>query len=149
MRRISNDLRAGAGDVRRGHEIFRKQCAICHKLFGEGESVGPDLTTANRKDRDYLLVSIVDPSAVIRKEYLSFILQTTDGRTLNGLLVEQSPGQITLLTAKNERIKIDRSKIESLEESRVSLMPENQLKELKPQEIRDLFRYLQSDSLPK
>ena len=149
MRRISNDLRAGEGDIRRGHEIFRKQCAICHKLFGEGESVGPDLTTANRKDRDYLLVSIVDPSAVIRKEYLNFLVQTTDGRTLNGLLVEQSPSQITLLTAKNERIKLDRAKIETLEESPVSLMPENQLKELKPQEIRDLFRYLQGDGLPK
>jgi hypothetical protein len=65
------------------------------------------------------------------------------------LLVEQSPGRITLLTAKNERIKIDRSRIESLEESRVSLMPENQLKELKPQEVRDLFRYLQTDGPPR
>lgn len=145
MRRISNDLRAGAGDLRRGHDLFRTHCATCHKLFGEGESVGPDLTAANRKDREYLLASIVDPSAVIRKEYLSYVVQTTDGRTLNGLLVEQSPGRITLLTAKNERIHVNRSNIESLEESRVSLMPENQLKELKPQEVRDLFRHLQSD----
>jgi putative heme-binding domain-containing protein len=43
--------------------LFRKHCATCHKLFDEGEAIGPDLTHANRKDRDYLLVSIVDPSA--------------------------------------------------------------------------------------
>jgi putative membrane-bound dehydrogenase-like protein len=146
IRRLNNDLRAGEGDLRRGHELYRKHCATCHKLFGEGDNVGPDLTTANRKDRDYLLVSIVDPSAVIRKEYVSFVVHTSDGRALNGLLVEQTPGRVTLLTAKNERIAIERAKIESLEESPVSLMPENQLKELKPQEIRDLFRYLQSDA---
>src|SRR5262249_1490479 len=106
VRRLNNDLRAGDGDPRRGREIFRKACANCHQLFGEGEKVGPDLTHANRKDRDALLVSIVDPSAVIRKEFVAHVVQTTDGRTLSGLLVEQTPGRVTLLTAKNERIGV-------------------------------------------
>jgi putative heme-binding domain-containing protein len=148
VRRLSNDLRAGAGDAAHGRELFRQHCATCHRLFGEGEQVGPDLTHANRKDRDYLLVSTVDPSAVIRKEYLSYTVRTTDGRVLTGLLVEQTPGAVTLLSAKNERTRIARGKIESLEESPVSLMPEDLLKGLKPQEVRDLFRYLQSDRPP-
>ena len=71
-----------------GASIYKKHCATCHRLFDEGIAVGPDLTHANRKDRDYLLVSIVDPSAVVRKEYLSYTVETTDGRLLNGLLVE-------------------------------------------------------------
>jgi putative membrane-bound dehydrogenase-like protein len=145
MRRLSNDLRAGSGHPSPGRELFRKHCGTCHKLYNEGESIGPDLTYANRKDRDYLLASIVDPSAVIRKEYLAYVVQTTDGRSLTGLIAEQTPAAVTLVDGKNQRTAIARGKIETMEESPVSLMPENLLKELKPQELRDLFSYLQSD----
>jgi putative membrane-bound dehydrogenase-like protein len=145
VRRLANDLRSADGNVQAGRELYRKHCASCHRLFGEGETVGPDLTHANRKDRDYLLVSIVDPSALIRKEYVSYVVQTTDGRVLTGLMAEQTPGSITLLSAKNERTTIARDKMESIQESPVSLMPEDLLRQLKPQELRDLFRYLQSE----
>jgi putative heme-binding domain-containing protein len=148
MRRLSNDLRAGSGGPSAGRALFRKHCAACHKLFGEGESLGPDLTHANRKDRDYLLASAVDPSAVIRKEYLAYNVQTTDGRLLTGLIAEQGPNAVTLLDARNQRTKVERDRIESLQESPVSLMPEGLLKGLQPQELRDLFSYLQTDQPP-
>jgi putative heme-binding domain-containing protein len=141
-------LRAGTGDARAGRELYRKHCAVCHRLFGEGETVGPDLTHANRKDRDSLLVGIVDPSALIRKEYVSYAVQTTDGRILTGLMAAQTPGSITLLAAKNERTTLSREKIESIQESPASLMPEDLLKPLKPKELRDLFSYLQSEQPP-
>ena len=108
IRRLNNDLRAGSGDALKGRELYRKQCATCHRLFGEGNQVGPDLTFANRKDRDYLLVSLIDPSAVIRKEFLSYVVQTTDGRLLTGLLVEQTPQHVVLVGATNERTAIPR-----------------------------------------
>jgi putative heme-binding domain-containing protein len=145
VRRLNNDLRAFPGNPAMGKELFGKRCAECHRLFGEGSPIGPDLTYANRKDRDYLLVSIVDPSAVIRKEYMSYIVQTVDGRVLTGLLGEQTPQSITLLGAKNERTTISRKAIESMRESAVSLMPENLLRDLKPDEVRHLFSYLQSE----
>jgi putative membrane-bound dehydrogenase-like protein len=148
IRRLSNDLRAGTGNLRAGQELYRKQCAVCHRLFGEGETVGPDLTHANRKDRDYLLVSIVDPGALIRKEYVSYVVQTRDGRVLTGLMVAQTPGNITLLDAKNQKTTLSRDRIESVQESPASLMPDNLLGQLKPQELRDLFRYLQSEQPP-
>ena len=106
MRRINNDLRAGHGDAAAGKTLFTKHCGTCHRLFGEGNQVGPELTHANRKNTDELLATIVSPSAVIRKEYLSFLVQTSDGRVLTGLLVEQTPGSVTLLDAKNERTTI-------------------------------------------
>jgi putative membrane-bound dehydrogenase-like protein len=145
VRRLNNDLRAGPGDGRHGRELFAKHCAACHRLFGEGGQIGPDLTHANRKDRDYLLVSIVDPSAVIRREYLAYQVQTTDGRLLTGVIAEQTAGSITLVDAKNERTILARDKIEELRELPASLMPENLLKDLKPEELRDLFAYLQAD----
>ena len=90
----------------------------------------------------------MDPSAVIRKEYLAYIVQTLDGRLLTGLIAEQNPGSITLVDAKNVRLTVARNKIDSIQESPVSLMPENLLKDLRPAEVRDLFGYLQSDKRP-
>ncbi|MGZ4971441.1 MAG: PVC-type heme-binding CxxCH protein [Limisphaerales bacterium] len=143
VRRFNNDLRAFPGDPARGHDLFVRTCGVCHQLFGEGTPVGPDLTHANRQDRDFLLVSIVDPSAVIRKEFLNYNVELKDGSVLSGLIVEQNPNSVTLAVAKNERTTINRSQILSLRESAVSLMPEGLLQPLKPQELRDLFSYLQ------
>ena len=94
VRRLNNDLRAGPGDSTRGRRLFLDRCANCHRLHGEGETIGPDLTFANRGDRDFLLVSLVDPGGVVRKEYQASQLATRDGRVLSGLIVEQSPEAI-------------------------------------------------------
>ena len=143
IRRISNDLRAAVGRPERGREIFKTNCATCHRLFGEGNRIGPDLTTANRKDRDFLLVSIVDPSVQIRKEFLAYVVTTDDGRVVTGLIGEQTASSITLVGPKNERTTIRRGEIEEIRESPQSLMPERLLDPLKPQQLRDLFSYLQ------
>ena len=143
IRRINNDLRAGTGDLEGGQRIFEKRCASCHQMFGSGKSIGPDLTKANRGDKDFLLVSIVDPSAQIRKEYLSYVILTVDGRIVSGLLAEESEGAVTILDKQNEKTVISRDDIEEMQVSPVSLMPENILKDLTPQETRDLMRYLE------
>jgi len=145
MRRLSNDLRAATGDVGSGRELFKKHCAICHQLFGEGNKVGPELTTANRQDQNFLLASLVDPSAVVRKEYMNFVVHTSSGQVFTGLIAEQTAATVTLLDAKNQRIEIARDDIEELGESTASLMPENLYKEFDPQQLRDLFAYLQSE----
>src|SRR5262249_1247514 len=119
----------------------------CHRLFDEGGTIGPDLTHANR-DRQQLLVSIVDPSAVIRKEYLASNVKTTDGRAFTGIVVEDRQGSIVLLTATNDRVRISREKIDTVEDSSVSLMPEGLLRDLKPQQLRDLFAYLERKEAP-
>jgi putative membrane-bound dehydrogenase-like protein len=91
VRRFNNDLRAAKGNPVDGRVTFNKHCGKCHRLFGEGKEIGPDLTYANRKDTQYLLVNIVDPSSTVRKEYTNYIVRTRNGRVLTGLLVEQSP----------------------------------------------------------
>ena len=103
IRRLSNDLRAGSGDLNRGRELFTKQCATCHRLFDDGHAVGPELTTANRGDQVFLLTSMVDPSAQVRKEFMRYNVLTDDGRIATGLLVEDTDAAVTLLTEKNER----------------------------------------------
>jgi putative heme-binding domain-containing protein len=145
VRRLNNDVRAGSGDFAAGREIYRQRCAGCHRLHGDGALVGPELQHANRRDRDYLLVSIVDPSSVIRKEYAAYTVQTVDGQVVTGLIVEQTLQQMTLVDSQGERRSIAMDRIDVMQESAISLMPENLLQDLAPQQLRDLFQFLQGD----
>jgi putative heme-binding domain-containing protein len=144
MRRLNNDLNAGTADPHRGRAIFFRVCGACHTMYGEGGRIGPDLTQANRADRDSLLASIVDPSAVIRQEFLAYEVETKDGRVLSGVIVSQTGGELTLGTSTGERVALPRSQIISLRESALSVMPEGLVKGWAPQELRDLFGFLQS-----
>lgn len=144
VRRLNNDLRAASGDPQPGRLLFEKHCANCHQLFGRGHSLGPDLTQANRQDRDFLLTSLVDPSSVIRAEYVSLLVHTVDGRVITGLPVESSGDGVTLLDTNRQRIHISVADIERQVQSPVSIMPADLYKQLSPQELRDLFAFLQS-----
>ncbi len=143
VRRLNNDLRAAPGNPEQGHQQFQKHCVACHRLFGEGNTIGPELTHANRQDRDFLLVSLVDPSVVVRKEYQAFIVHTHDGRVMTGQITEQTPETIAIRDAKGETIRVPRKDVEEIQESAASLMPEALYKELNPEQLRDLFSYLQ------
>jgi putative membrane-bound dehydrogenase-like protein len=145
VRRLNNDLRAGPGNKDQGRLLFRKHCAACHQLFGEGTKLGPDLTTANRTDRDFLLISLVDPSSVIRREYISLIVQTVDGRIESGLAVNRDDNGLTLVNSKAETRTFSQGEIEQVYESQTSHMPEELYRQLKPQDLRDLFAWLQSN----
>jgi putative heme-binding domain-containing protein len=144
MRRLNNDLRAAPGDVNAGIRVYNQVCARCHKLYGSGGDLGMDLTNSNRKDRNYLLTQIVDPSVYIRKEYMSYEARTNSGRAISGLMVEQDGASVTLMDADYRKTRIPRSDIAGLKESEVSIMPEGLLEKLTPQQLRDLFAYLQS-----
>ncbi len=115
----------------------------------EGEALGPDLTGAERRDLDFLLTSLVDPSSVIRKEYQPTTVATRDGRVLNGLIVEESDSALTLFDSNKEKTVIAREDIEEMKPSDVSIMPEGVLDPLTDMQVRDLFRYLQSSGPSK
>lgn len=130
-------------DLSNGRLLFKKTCQQCHKLFGEGNSIGPDLTGSNRANIDYILGNILDPSAEISRDFRMSIVTTTAGRVLTGLQVETTPARVTLQTA-TERVVLDRSDIDEINESPLSMMPEGQLNPLTKEEVRDLIGYLGS-----
>ena len=125
VRRLNNDLRAGPGDAKAGKPIFAKHCATCHKLHGEGVTIGPDLTHANRRDRDFLLVSLVDPSNVIRAEFVSYAAEMLDGRVVTGIVVAQTDAELTFANAKGEKTTVRQADISALRASPTSLMPDD------------------------
>jgi putative membrane-bound dehydrogenase-like protein len=142
--RIGKILKSGKGDMLAGKSVYKNTCAKCHKLFGQGGQVGPELTGYERTNAMYWLDNIVDPSAVIREEYVSFIIDTTDGRKLTGIVAAQDKTTVTLRDQEGRLTRIARTKIEEMAASPVSLMPEGQLKTLSEQQVRDLFAYLMS-----
>ena len=132
------------GNVARGKPIFKENCAVCHKLFGDGETIGPDLTGAERGNLDFLLTSLVDPSALVRKEYQAQTIALRDGRVLSGMIVDENDRSLTLIDSNRQKSVIPRDAVEDVKPSDLSLMPEGLLDKLGEPQIRDLFRYLQS-----
>ena len=134
-----------AGDRRIGREIFAKTCANCHRLFGAGTPIGPDLTGAQRTNIDYLLLNLIDPSASISKDFQMQVIEKADGRIITGLVIAESENAMTIQTA-NEKVVVPLNEIEHRVASGVSMMPEGLLQRLKPDEVRDLFAYLTGSS---
>ena len=137
-----------AGDPFEGEKAFKKVCAQCHKIYGEGADVGPDLTLNGRNDFRQLLSNVFDPSLVIGAGYRSYTVVTNGGRVVNGLLAEDSPQRIVLKVQGGKQEVISREDIDELKVSEISLMPEQLEKQLTRDEIIDLFAFLTLDKHP-
>lgn len=141
VRLTSREL--ASADLANGRVLFTKSCANCHTLFGVGAKVGPELTGAQRGNLEYLLENILNPSAVVGKDFRMSVVRTTDGRVLNGLVVSRDEQKMVLQTATELVTLAD----DEIEESRVtgkSAMPDGLLQNLSPDEVRDLIGYLMS-----
>ncbi|WP_153557446.1 PVC-type heme-binding CxxCH protein [Roseimaritima sediminicola] len=135
--------RLAAADLSNGRRLFEKSCASCHVLFGNGGNIGPDITGSNRANLDYLLDTIVDPNALVGKDYQMSVLLTVDGRVINGLVQKETDTALTVRTV-NDTVVIPKDDIESRELSASSLMPEQLLEALSTEQRRDLVAYLRS-----
>ena len=128
-------------DLKNGHDLYIKNCAICHTLFGRGGKIGPDLTGSDRRNLNYLLENILDPSASVAESYRSSIIQLDDGRVLTGVVVSESQRVIQLQT-QSDLLTIDLKTVEQRKLTKSSLMPEGLLNELSKQQVADLFGFL-------
>jgi putative heme-binding domain-containing protein len=142
--RIRAVIDDGNGSPYPGKKLFRETCGRCHTLFGDGGSIGPDLTPYRRDDVDSLLLGIISPSAEIREGFENMTIVTRDGRAWSGFTVDQDRQIVVIRGADGESVSIRQNEIETLEPAGSSLMPEGLLTPLGDQEIRDLFAYLRS-----
>lgn len=141
-------IREHQGDELNGEKVFKKVCGQCHKLYGEGVDVGPDITRNGRNDYQQLLSNVFDPSLVIGAGYRSYTVLTTDGRAINGLLVEESPQRVVLKVQGGKQEIVPRDDIDEFKVSEISLMPEQLEKQITLPEIADLFAYITLDRPP-
>jgi len=127
----------------KGREAYRKICSPCHTLHGEGVEIGPDLTGSNRRDLDYLLENVIDPSSMIGKDFQLWNLVAADGRVVSGLLETSTDKTVTIRT-QEASVTVPREEILDLSKSADSMMPEGLLDELDDQQFQNLIKYLRS-----
>jgi putative heme-binding domain-containing protein len=130
-----------------GAAVFARTCQQCHTLFGVGGRVGPELTGSNRADLDYLLANVLDPGALIGKDYLAHVVATADGRVLTGIVTAEDRDALTLVTP-NETLVLPKAEIEERRVSDSSMMPDDLWKSLSEHEIRSLVAYLAGGGPP-
>lgn len=139
----------GKRDFERGRQLFGQMgCASCHRYDNDGAAVGPDLTNvAGRFSIRDLLESIIEPSKEISDQYGAVMIRKKDGDTVVGRVGNLNGDNLMVLEnmfAPNDFTNVKREQIESIEPSKVSMMPEGLLNYYKEDEIQDLVAYLMS-----
>ena len=128
-------------DLPRGRALFQRTCGQCHKLYGEGGEIGPDITGSNRNSLDYLLTNMLDPNAEIPNDYRTTILHTKDNRVLVGV-IRRSEGQSVTIATPAEVVTVAKRDVAAIDPQDFSMMPEGLVLALKVDELRDLVAYL-------
>jgi putative membrane-bound dehydrogenase-like protein len=130
------------GDAKNGRDLFKKNCATCHRVAGVGTDVGPDIADTRTKTLEALLFDIIVPNAAIDANYVNYVVSTKDGRIMTGLLTAESASSITLLRAEGQKDVVLRKDIDEIASTGISLMPEGLEKNINVQEMADLLRFL-------
>jgi quinoprotein glucose dehydrogenase len=137
-------LVGGNNDV--GSKIFygktEVSCVRCHRIDGTGGEVGPDLSGIGlKRDRKYLMESIVHPNKEIAEGYTQVKVQTDDGVLHVGIVKKETDDYLVLLDADGKEIVLEQDSIEGVKPGQSS-MPADLIKQLSKKEVRDLVEFL-------
>ena len=130
-----------AGDAGRGHGLFLDLCAGCHRSGDSGGGSGPDLSRVGSWKAERVLHDIVDPNAEVDDEYLSYIVETTDGEVYTGLLAESTGGGVVLRVA-GDLIEVPAERVRDVRSDGLSTMPEGLAAGLEQADMADLLAFL-------
>jgi putative heme-binding domain-containing protein len=128
----------------KGEIVFQKSCGSCHKMYGNGGNIGPELTGSNRANLDYFLFNVLNPSGEIQDDYKLVVITTRDGRTYSGNVIAENDRQVSMRIVGKDVSKIKKSEIQSREVMPSSLMPVGILETIQENEVLDLVKYMQT-----
>ena len=132
------------GDAVAGRAVFAELCARCHRFGGEGTELGPDLTEISRKSAETLLNEVIDPNAAVETRFVSYTVETRDGRILNGILLDETDDRLTVREAGGRNTELGRSEIARIWTNGLSLMPEELESGMELQAMANLIAFLQT-----
>ena len=142
--RIASNKAVNEANVGHGKSVFGRTCGPCHKMYGEGGIIGPDLTGSNRANLDYLLFNILNPSGEIQNDYKMVVVTTRDGRTYTGNVASENERQVRMRVVGQDAVVLNKSDIQSREVTAVSMMPTGLLETLTDKEVVDMIAYLRT-----
>jgi len=140
--RIKGVLKSGTGDAVKGKLTFTTRCAVCHKLFNEGNVIGPELTGYDRGNLEFWMSNILTPSLEIREGFGAYLVELKNGQVLTGMMAAQDAKTISLRDVANQVTKINQTDIKTQTALPASLMPPGLLMGISDADLRDLFAYL-------
>jgi putative heme-binding domain-containing protein len=139
-----NDKNLAAANPIKGEKVFQTVCGSCHKMYGKGGNIGPELTGSNRANTDYILFNVLNPSGEIQDDYKLVVVITRDGRTYSGNVISENDRQLTMRIVGQDKVFINKSDIQSREVMPTSLMPVGLFDNMEEPEILDLMKYLKT-----
>jgi putative heme-binding domain-containing protein len=129
------------GDFERGRSLFfgeQLKCATCHRLRGEGATIGPDLSNLAARSPAAVLRDIRQPSASIHPDYVAYNVALKNGESLTGFVRSQDEHSLRMTAADGKEQIFARGDIEQLRPSNISLMPEGLEVAMTPREFLKL-----------
>lgn len=143
-RGMLNETAMRRADPAKGHDVFMRTCGPCHKMYGEGGTIGPELTGSNRANLEYLLFNVLNPNGEVPEAYRMTVITTRDGRTLSGNITAETDRQVTLRVVGRDAVTVRKADIQSRETTAVSMMPQGLFDTLEEREVIDLVRFLRT-----
>ena len=143
LKKLLTPDRLSNASAAEGRVLYTQLCATCHSLFGEGGKIGPEITGADRRNLDYLLENILDPSSTVPDAYRVSVVNLKDNRVLTGILLTLNERAITLQTL-TEKLIIEHKEIETITQSTLSMMPDGLLETVSESDLLNLTAYLMS-----
>ena len=137
-----------AGDAESGEELFHDEesnagCARCHTIGDQGGEVGPELTTvAGTRTPQFIVQSILEPSAVIASGFEPYLVETKDGQFLTGVLKKRDEVAVVLKTDQGEMLSIPVAEINEVVAQETSIMPGGFADDLTVQEFHDVLAFV-------
>ncbi len=132
------------GDAARGAQVFKKSCSTCHQAAGVGFAIGPNLAAMRNRGPAAILANVLAPNAEVNPQFITYIVVTKDGRSVTGVIAEETAAGVTLQRAENARDHVLRIDIEEMRSTGLSLMPEGVERDIDVQAMADLLAYLRA-----
>ena len=128
-----------------GRKVFfgDGQCSTCHNTGGGSEKMGPDLATIGDKmGRAALLDAMINPSAGIAPEYVTWVLKTKSAGEVRGMIVSNSEDEMTVRELSGNRRTFSVTDVLERKRDAESAMP-NLVGVLDEQDLADLVGYME------
>jgi putative heme-binding domain-containing protein len=132
------------GDRERGKGVFKTHCSSCHRLENVGQQIGAELSAVRDRGLDAVLLNILDPNREVMPQFQSYILVTTSGRVLTGMITAETATSLTIRKPDGGGETVLRLEIDELRSTGQSYMPEGLEKQIDVPAMADLLAYLNS-----
>ena len=137
------------GDPKRGAEMFRQHCAVCHKLDDVGQDVGPNLAAVREWTGDTMLAGILDPNRQTEPKYIAYTATTNSGESIFGVLAAEGAESVTMKGLDGKDRPVSRNELKSLVTTNRSLMPDGFESAMTQQQMADLLTFLKAPEAAK